>query len=70
MKVSELIEQLKAMPQDAMVVVDGYEGGLTTLEQCEEVTALLNRNTDWWYGKHESCGINDDGAVVVCYLPR
>jgi hypothetical protein len=53
MKVKELITQLQAFDPELMVVVSGYEGGVTETSQTELVTIALNVNTSWYYGAHE-----------------
>ena len=70
MKVKELIEELKKLDPELMVVVDGYEGGVSELNTCGETTVKLDVNSEWWYGKHEECDPSYDDAVTVCYLPR
>jgi hypothetical protein len=58
MTVSELIEQLKNMPQDMMVVIDGYEGGY---DNPELSSSKLIPDSNWngkskeaWYnGRHD-----------------
>ena len=54
MTVADLIEKLKAMPQDLRVVVDGYESGLEDVTDVSEVVIELNRNSENWYGPHEA----------------
>ena len=52
--VAELIAKLKEMPQDARVVVDGYEGGLTDPPAIYTVPIVCDENGDSWvYGPHE-----------------
>ena len=53
MKVKELIEKLQAFDPEHMVVVSGYEGGVTEATQTEFITIALNVNTSWYYGEHE-----------------
>lgn len=54
MTVAGLIDCLKTMPQDLMVVVNGYEGGVNELKDPIPVVHLvLNVNTAWYYGRHE-----------------
>lgn len=65
MIVSELIEALQSMPQDAMVVVKGYEGGVDELTNVSEEKALLNQNTQWYYGSHEMTSQGDTTVVYV-----
>lgn len=58
MNVRELIEILKTLDPDAMVVRRGYEGGVNEAKSAEEVKIKLNVYDDWYYGKHEI--IDDD----------
>lgn len=56
MKVHELIEQLKAMPQDAVVITNGYEGGYQELQAPEVKRVALNYHGSTGkdcYGDHE-----------------
>lgn len=53
MKVKDLIERLKELDQETMVVVSGYEGGVHEALEVETVTVALNVNTSWYYGEHE-----------------
>lgn len=53
MKVCELIEELKKLPSDAIVVRRGYEGGVSEASEVKLVKVELNVNTAWYYGKHE-----------------
>ena len=53
MTVGELIAKLQAMPQDARVVVDGYEGGVDDAADPELVEVAVNVNSSTWLGDHE-----------------
>ena len=53
MKVKDLIEQLKALDPELMVVRPGYEGGVTEVCQVTIITVALNVNEEWYYGEHE-----------------
>jgi hypothetical protein len=63
MTVFELIERLKELDQEAMVVVRGYEGGVNEVTYVDESELALDVNTAWYYGKHEliSHGYKDMG---------
>jgi muramoyltetrapeptide carboxypeptidase LdcA involved in peptidoglycan recycling len=52
MTVSELIATLQTMPQDAMVVVRGYEDGLDEANTVKECDILTDFHDKWYYGKH------------------
>jgi hypothetical protein len=73
MKVKDLIEALQNFPPDALVVVDGYEGGVSTAGQPAGVRVVLNVNTDWYYGPHEIVLLGDyefDKGADAVYLRR
>jgi hypothetical protein len=53
MTVAELIEKLKEMPQDAMVVVDGYAGGLDEVNSVKDLAILTDFFEESYYGAHE-----------------
>lgn len=59
MKVAELIEALKALPQDYMVVRSGYEGGVTEVSSVYETQVRLHVNEEWYYGEHEEIDSDD-----------
>ena len=59
MKVKELIEKLQEFNPELMVVVSGYEGGVSEATQNELVTIALNVNTKWYYGEHDVVYKND-----------
>lgn len=67
MKVSELINRLSGLNQDAEVVVKGYEGGVKSVKSIDRGILSRNVNTDWWYGEHEieSAGGEDYDAVHI-----
>lgn len=55
MKVKDLIEELKKYPDDMPVMKAGYEGGYKDVFiPVEKDNILLNVNTEWYYGPHES----------------
>lgn len=59
MKVKDLIEALLELDPEKMVVVSGYEGGYQEISDIENISLVLNRYTEWYYGPHES--VNKDG---------
>ena len=52
MKVSELRKALKALDQDALVIVRGYEGGFNDADAPAERMTDLDPNKKWYYGKY------------------
>jgi len=69
MKVKELILRLQACDPELIVVVDGYEGGVTEVQNIVDRKPLkLNVNEDWWYGEHEIDSADHDCFAV--YISR
>jgi len=60
MTVAALIEKLKEMPQDAMVVVRGYEDGVDEVDCIKECEVLTDYYEESYYGAHE---IVSDGLL-------
>lgn len=59
MTVAELIEQLKNMPQDMMVVIPGYEGGfdnpmITTSSIIPDANWNGKSKNHWYNGRHDT----------------
>ena len=65
MNVAQLIEKLKELPQEAMVIVDGYEGGCDEIKNVNLTRIKLNVNTGWVYGAHEIDETGDTEAVYI-----
>jgi len=65
MKVYELMEKLQYMPQDAIVVVRGYESGID--KALEVTTCKINkkRNSKFWEGSHV---VSDNGMTAAVYI--
>lgn len=53
MKVKDLIEHLKLIDPELMVVRAGYEGGVTEIDHVTIIRVALNVNEEWYYGEHE-----------------
>lgn len=53
MTVAEMIEKLKKFPSGAIVVVDGYEGGVDTAKEPRQVTIFKDALKNYgYYGDH------------------
>ena len=63
MKVKELIEQLKQLNPELMVVVRGYEGGVNEVISYEECNIALDANEEWYYGRHEIVEDESDNTI-------
>jgi len=68
MKVKDLIKALEAHDPEMIVVKDGYEGGLVEILGSEIISALLNVNTEWYYGPHEEASGDREGDALVLRL--
>ena len=53
MTVAKLIEKLKEMPKDAMVVIRGYEGGVDEADSIKECSILTDFYEEDYNGAHE-----------------
>ena len=75
MKVKYLIIELQKHDQDAEVVVDGLDVGLTDVRKVETITAYKNVDRPFWCGRYGTIpGIEytpkDAQPVSVVYLLR
>lgn len=52
MTVLELTNKLLHLDSDMMVVIPGYEGGVTEVNGIREINVHLNSNQEWWNGEH------------------
>tara|TARA_R110001583_G_scaffold109954_1_gene258769 strand:+ start:180 stop:386 length:207 start_codon:yes stop_codon:yes gene_type:complete len=63
---------LQKMPQEHMVVIRGYEGGVDEVTELEKTRVILDVNEEWNYGSHELLDPRDrsDGDDIgdVVYL--
>lgn len=75
MKVKDLILRLQACDPDLMVVVDGYEGGLTELENLTDyIEIALDVDDGSIFGEHahvrSDLDYPDHKHAFAVYLPR
>lgn len=52
MTVAELIEKLKQMPQEALVITKGYEDGYDTIKKVSIISVEENPKKEWYLGKY------------------
>jgi hypothetical protein len=64
MIVREMIEQLQAMPPDALVVVPGYETGMTEARPPAVHRVIPEREPESWEGEWEPSR-GEEGVEVV-----
>jgi len=66
MIVYELIEQLKSMPPNAIVVVRGYEDGVNEADRIAECNIEpFSYGKHWYYGSYEIAQRNGKKAVFI-----
>ena len=53
MTVQELIDQLSQLDPNTLIMVDGYEGGISEIKSIDDAPIVLNYNSEPWYGPHE-----------------
>jgi len=73
MTISELIKKLREMPQNAIAVVRGYEGGFDDINDVKPIQLELNPNAwdddrrytepRWYYGVYEEIYRNKTSTV-------
>jgi len=64
MNVAELIEKLKQMPQNALVVSEGYEDGFDTIKKISLIAVEENPQEEWYMGKYIESKKTDSKQVV------
>ena len=53
MTVQELIDQLSQLDPNTLIMIDGYEGGISEIKSIDDAPIVLNYNSEPWYGPHE-----------------
>jgi len=64
MIVSELIEQLKQLPQDSLVLARGYESGYNEVDKAEVITVVKMIDNESYDGDYNNSEFVRD---VSCY---
>ena len=67
MTVCELIEILKTLPQDHIVVSDGYEDGYDTIIKVKLINVTEKEDKEWYTGRY-NYAFNSTDATEVVYL--
>jgi len=63
--VEQLINKLKSYPNDAKILVDGYEGGLDAVLDVNIVSVKYDDTQKWYYGPFEECDSCDEMALRI-----
>ena len=75
MKVKDLILELQKHDQEAEVVVDGYEMGVSDVRKVVATVIFQNENRPYWYGRFETTepynySVKNAKPINAVYLPR
>lgn len=60
MKIKELIELLQRENPEHEAVVNGYEGGYSSVTRIESIKLVKNVHTKWYYGKHDEPKVGEE----------
>lgn len=63
--VSELIEKLLKLPQNALMIVDGYEGGFDGVIDVSMIDVNYDESKKWYYGRYEQSEQKEIAAVYL-----
>lgn len=63
--VAQLVSLLAAMPQDAPVVIPGYEGGRTSVEAVSQVAAVRDDDQPWYDGEWREPNAGEQSVTIV-----
>ena len=66
MTVKELINILSTMPQDALVVSEGYEYGYDSIKKVSVIKLEENPRKEWYIGKYDDS--ENDNAIKAVFL--
>ena len=67
MNVKDLLTLLSQMPEDADVIVKGYEGGADDVINVKLVQIKKDIHAEWYYGRHE---IDEEGDVQAVLIQK
>ena len=67
MTVKELINILATMPQDALVVTEGYEDGYDAVKNVLVINVEENPIKEWYVGKYIDSTNSESESVVLLY---
>jgi hypothetical protein len=71
MTVQDLMNKLKKLPKDSLVVVSGYEQGYNTVNSVEKIKVCLDINTTkWYYGAHDTVDIYNAYSENETIIPE
>ncbi|MCK5686915.1 hypothetical protein KAJ27_22440 [bacterium] len=68
--VAQLIEKLKLFPQDAPVLVSGYENGFENFSDPVVVKVVHKSDADYWDGEFQETEASDNDVTEIIVLRR
>ena len=70
MKVKELIEKLKEMDQEAVVLTDAYQNYYGIVNTVTTVKVVEFNDSEWYYASYRDfeLGDNQDNAIEAVYI--
>ncbi len=63
MNVKDLIDKLKTLPADALVLVQGYEDGFDAVKAIRQIKVAKKPDAREWNGEYEEAEKNNKNAV-------
>jgi hypothetical protein len=67
MTVKELTNILATMPQDALVITEGYEDGYDAVKNVSVIKVEENPQKEWYVGKYIDSTKSEAVSVVLLY---
>ena len=68
MKVNELIAQLQKAPQDALIVVRGYESGFDDIDGVTPITLVLAEWPEDWMGVYDKAEDGQGDIINAVFI--
>ena len=68
MEVKELIEQLKSLPADALILVQGYEDGFDEIVAVKEVPVVKRPAPYHWEGQYEDAEKDRKDVITAAVI--
>ena len=68
MKVKGLIDNLKALPAEAQVLVQGYEDGYDSVISVRKLTVISNPAAEDWNGEYEEAEKAGKGVISAVVI--
>lgn len=68
--VGQLRTVLESYPENARILVEGYEGGFAEIGKIKETKVKLDHNSEDWLGPHDEVEGADTPAVIFIRAPN